>query len=307
MLAWISAVAFADPLVAVVVIDQAAREEGYALELEDLVVEDALPIDVAEGEHVRIVDPDGRRHPLDVAPGEAWEVSGPRGEAWMSRLGEEVRTDVLVVRGDADAIVSLARALDADVRREDGRVYLVADGILFAAPWAQADGLDRVDEVGFVRRDAAVDPGAARRAPRRIPAAPVAIGVVAPPAVASRPSHRFGSDGGSPMMGLERALLAADAAPTRPVAPVAPTGRPAALDARPYLGSWLCADGSVLFLSSGGFAAAGVRGTWFVSSPGVVRLFVHGMPWGRAAFLGDRPYCRVVWEDGTGAPDAHAQ
>jgi hypothetical protein len=291
MLVWLSAVAFADPLVAVVVIDQAAREEGYALELEDLVVEDALPIDVAVGEHVRIVDPDGRRHELDVAPGEAWQISGPRGEAWMAKIGEEIRTDLLYVRGEPRAVKALARALHAEVREEDGRTLLLGADILFAAPWVSPEGLDRLDEVSLVE----VSGRAARSdapAPRRLSAPVVApVGVAAPGRAAGRESPRV--DAAAPHDTLPTAATPSDAVASLAVAPT----RPALLDGRPYQGLRLCGDGTVLHLWPGGFTAAGVRGTWVVSAPGVVRLFVQGMPWGRAAFIGDTPYCQVVWRD----------
>lgn len=64
------AVANAQPLVAIVVVDQEARESGYTLQLDGWLVEDALPVDVAEGELISLVDPDGRIEPLDLVPGE---------------------------------------------------------------------------------------------------------------------------------------------------------------------------------------------------------------------------------------------
>ena len=108
-------VALSDPLVAVVVVDQEARESGYALEIDGWLVDDALPVDVAEGEALQLVAPDGHTEPLDLAPGEAWEVTGPKGEAWMSLLDDEIRTDLIAVKGDARAIDALAKSLDADL------------------------------------------------------------------------------------------------------------------------------------------------------------------------------------------------
>jgi hypothetical protein len=306
MFTWMTAVASADPLVAVVVIDQEARDQGYAVELEDLVLDDALPIDVAEGEQVRIVDPDGGRHPLDVAPGEAWEVVGPDGEAWMSKLGEDVRTDVLVVRGDEAAIRALASELGARIRVEDGRTLLVGHDVLFAAPWVRSAAVDRVEEVGFVR----VHPETAREddlpttgrpsAPRRMvaSAAPTAR-TVAPPSVVST------------------AVVAAAATPKAPAPTVAstvsgsagreevvgeevvsqvPAAASASLDPGPYVGMYFCGDGTPIALDGAGhFASPHGSGEWFVSAPGVVRLQVNGAPLGRVAIEPDRHYCHAVW------------
>ena len=90
-----------EALVAVVVVDQEARESGYALALDGFLIDDALPVDVVEGDELVLVDPAGRTEPLDVAMGEAWEITGSDGEAWMSTLEEEVRTDVIAVRAPA--------------------------------------------------------------------------------------------------------------------------------------------------------------------------------------------------------------
>lgn len=293
---WMTAAALAaDPLVAVVVIDQAAREEGFALELEDLILEDALPVDVAPGEHVRIVDPDGARHELDVAPGEAWEITGPDAEAWMSRIGEDVRSDVLVVKGDPIAVRALATALKAEVVREDGQTLLVRDGILFAAPWVVADDLDLIDEVSLRRAHTArpaVDRTPTRRPLAAAPARPLAV-VSATPAAPIVP------------------VLSAVPSATTPVAKAKPATSVAALAERsgrratavtlarePYFGAWLCGDGRVAFLAGNQFSAAGVEGTWVVSAPHVIRLYVGGQSWGRIAFSdAATPSCVAVWKD----------
>jgi hypothetical protein len=296
MLAWIS-VAFADPLVAVVVIDEAAREQGYALELEDLVVDDALPIDVAVGEHVQIVDPDGQRFELDVEPGEAWEVTGPQAEAWMNRIGEDVRSDVLVVRGAPDAIRSLADALDAEVRHENGQTLLIHEGILFAAPWAKMTGLDRIDEVSLVRAPTAIGGPVRRVTLHRAPA--VVRPRVAVPRTPSVPKAPITPKVAPPVPALPAPVVTIDVAPaptedSTPV-PKATPARRDPLDPSRYFGAWLCSDGNVAILSAGGFAAAGVQGSWRVSAPGVVRLEVEGALFGRVAFGGEGDYCRAVW------------
>ncbi|MFT5459567.1 MAG: hypothetical protein ACI9K2_006082, partial [Myxococcota bacterium] len=137
MLFLLAVVAQAQPRVAVVVVDEGARQEGYTLQLDDWVADDALPVDVAEGETVVLVSPDGSLDPLDVAPGEVWEITGQSGEAWMSLLDEEVRADVILVRGPVSAIRALARSLDAEIVVDDGKVWLSGPDILLAAPWVE--------------------------------------------------------------------------------------------------------------------------------------------------------------------------
>lgn len=295
--------AAAAPLVAVVVVDQEARDEGYAIALEDLVVGDALPVDVAEGEHVAVVAPDGERHPLDVAPGEAWEISGAAGEAWMSRLGEEVRTDVIVVRGEEQAIRALADALGAEVRGDGDRTWLVGEDILFDAPWVDPEGIGELREVKLVRVD---EPIPADR-PSRL-AAPIA----APVAVAAPTAAPVAAPSGTPLDAVAttlptRAKVACPdrkappppppAAPPEPAAPSEPAGTQSPeLDPMPYARMYLCGDGTPILLDPGGsFVHAEVAGEWYVSAPGVVHLLVGGGLWGRAAIEADRHYCRAVW------------
>lgn len=294
MFALLVSSAFADPLVAVVVVDQEARDEGYALELEDLVVEDALPVDVAAGESVRIVDPDGGRHPLDVAPGEAWVVSGPRGEAWMSRLGDEVRTDVLLVRGEEAAVRGMAAALHAEVRPSEDGYWLTRRDILFDAPWVEADGLSRLDEVAFVRVDAEEPPAVARPVAPAAAALPAAsaLAVTRPTAAAAVPSPASSAPTSSaPTAAPVEAAVAVAEAPPAPVERKLPV-----LDPDPYIGSYLCGDGSPLVLGwTGSFAAPSGSGDWYVSAPGVVRLVARNGAVERAAIEIDRHYCRAVW------------
>jgi hypothetical protein len=291
MLALLASSALADPLVAVVVVDQEARDQGYALELEDLVVEDALPVDVADGEHVRIVDPDGGRHEIDVAPGEAWEVTGARGEAWMSRIGQDVRSDVLLVRGDEDAVRALAGALRADVRPGDGGLLLVRPGLLFDAPWASAPGLDRVDEVRFVRVDEA------RPAVRAVVAPVSATIATAPESPPVPPPTPTAEAAVAPVAAISKPEAPEDVVPTESPAEASPEDRLAvALDPGPYVGTYFCGDGNPLILAgSGFFAAPQGKGEWYVSAPGVVHLVIDGQPWGRAAIEADRHYCHAVW------------
>lgn len=176
------AVAHADPVVAIVVMDEEAREQGYALELDGWLVEDALPIDVVEGETVHLVDADGQAEPLDVAAGEAWAISGEKGEAWMSVIGEDVRSDLVAVVGEAEAVVDLATDLGVDVFREGNRYYLKGDDVLFAVPWTEARMAATIREVGLVGTDEVLEnereasppvrPPGVHDGPRYVPARP---------------------------------------------------------------------------------------------------------------------------------------
>lgn len=304
LLHWLVSVSVARPLVAVVVVDQEAREQGYALELEDLVVDDALPLEVAEGEQLAVLTPSGERQELDVAAGDAWEVTGRHGDVWMSRIGEEIRTDVLVVRGEAEAVEALARALDAEVRREDGQWLLVREDILYDAPWVDASEL-ALDEVRFARVSpetrpspvaltpvaatavAAGTPALAPAPDRRAPVAPAAVAPASEPEPAV-PDAPVAADADVPAPASEPEALVAEALVDRPGS--------RSFDTAPYVGMYLCGDGTGLALDAyGGFASGQARGDWYVSSPGVVRLVVDGEVWSRAAVETDRRYCRAVW------------
>jgi hypothetical protein len=277
----------AAPLVAVVVVDRAARDEGYALALEDVLVDDALPIEVGAGELVQIVDPDGGRHDLDVAAGEAWEVSGARGEAFMSRIGEDIRSDVVRIDGDRAAVRAIAAELGAEVLEAGGQTWLVRSDLLFDVPWVESD---RIDEIALVRADAvlptrptrATRPGRPAPPPSTRAVPPVVDAVVATP-VAPAPS-----------------AAPAAAAPVTSVPPVAPGAPPVrqrqGLDPEPYLGLYLCGNTTLYLAGGGAFAGAGRVGTWDVSAPGVVHLFADGGAVARAAIEVDRHFCRAIWE-----------
>lgn len=307
MIAWLASVALADPLVAVVVVDEAAREEGYALQLEDLVLYEALPVAVGEGEEVRIVDPSGVRHALDVAPGEAWEITGPKGEAWMSRIGEEVRTDVLLVRGDDDAVGTLAEALGAEVVVEGEQTWLVGTDILFEAPWVGSEGLEKLAEVGLVRAEPVETPAEPRGSvpPPRPVVVRQAVRAVAPAPVEAPPVAAPVAAAPVAQAPVPVAAAVAVRAPERraarvveePAAPAPePADRTAVLDPEAYVGLYLCGDGTGLLLDpSGVFLHPHGSGEWYVSAPGVVRMLVDGATWKRAAIETDRRYCRAVW------------
>lgn len=293
--------AFADPRVAIVVVDEEARDHGFRLALEGTVVDDALPVDVEDGEHVHVVDPDGARHELDVAPGEAWEVAGPKGEAWMAQIGADVRSDVVLVRGDAAVIAALAEELGADLHTVGADHWLVRDEVLFDVPWAETEGLERLKGVGLVRADAEVPPAPTSDLPTlrttlprpAVRAAPVAV--VAPAAVVAVQPPAAPAPVTPPKVAEEprsEASVVAEDGGREPAAEV----RRVEMDPARYVGLYLCGDETVLRLSPGGsFAGGGKSGQWYVSSPGVVRLTRGGADVGRAAIEVDRHFCRDVW------------
>lgn len=289
--------AHASPHVAVVVIDEQARDEGYALQVDDWLVEDVLPVEVAEGERVHLVDADGHRERLDLEVGEAWEVTGAKGEAWMSVLEEEVRTDLIRVKGSPQTIEALAKSLDAKVVVDGDATYLSAERILFEVRWVEEEVARDVREIGLVRveveevevsGDSAVAThlGGLLKAAAKGPLdVKQPVGVAVP--IASVPV--------SPEAGmfevLEPTVVAVVSA--LPVLDIPLAGE----NARPrYAGTLLCRS-SVLWLHPAGmYAVGGVEGTWSVTAPGVVRLYLDdGTLWARAAIDPDTRRCRDVW------------
>ena len=298
------AVAHADPVVAIVVVDEEAREQGFALQLDGWMVEDALPIDVVEGETVHLVDEDGHTELLDVVAGEAWEITGGKGEAWMSVIGEDVRSDLVAIVGEAEAVVDLATDLGVEVFREGNRYYLKGEGVLFDVPWTEARLASTIREVGLVGTDevlenerdagAVVRPSGTHAGPRYVPARP-------------RPTSRTRTAGPTvlPRPLAEVAPLASTPAPDAP-APQAEEPEPevprldpttqVTLDPEAYAGQYRCRNEMMWLHPAGVFAFRGVTGSWMVSAPGVVRLFDHeGRLVAKAAIEPDRNFCREAW------------
>lgn len=308
LLAVLASSALADPLVAIVIVDEEARDRGYGLVLEDVVVDDALPVDVAEGEHVQIVDPGGQRFELDVAPGEAWQVAGPKGEAWMSRIGADVRSDVIRVRGDGDVVRALAEELGAELHTVDGDFWLVRDEVLFDLPWSETEGLERLRGVRLVGASEPLPtdapppprPASAARPLAHAPAVrPSAVAVAAPAVAAAPVAARRAEElprAAPPAAPDPFADPPATVAPAEvPPAEVAPEVR-ATLDPADYVGLYLCGDDTVLNLAPGGrFAGRGVTGDWYVAAPGVVRMQRAGADVLRASIEVERHFCRAVW------------
>jgi hypothetical protein len=211
----------------------------------------------------------------------------------MSKIGEEVRTDVIEVRGSADAVAELADALGAEVKARGDRVWLVRDDILFDAPWVGDEERASVDEVRFVpvEPEVQVQTAPSAVAPRPVvrALAPTRAGVAV--SLESALSAPAPADGPAPASISD--ILAAVEAPPAPVA-VAPT-TPVELDPLAYVGLYLCGDGTMLLLSSGGhFSHSRAVGEWKVSAPGVVRLEVGGKLWGRAGIDVAERHCRAV-------------
>lgn len=311
--------AHAQPLVAVVVVDEEARESGYALELGGWLVEDALPVDVVAGDVVRLVGPDGVAERLDVAAGEAWEIAGASGEAWMSALEEDVRTDLIAVKGSEAALAALATTLGAERFERDGVTYLAGRDVLLDAPWVDDPVAQRVREIRYVRVD---ELGAAPTADRtaslrtafregavRRPA-PLAPGPVGPaaetePAPPSAPVA-------APVASTTAAPATAASSPVAASAPVAAepeSPAPSAVDplaGRPevetlreaYAGMFLCRDNPLYLHPAGVYFIGAHQGTWHVGAPGVVRLLgPDGALWYRAAIDPDRGHCRELWTE----------
>jgi len=300
------ALAQAEPVVAIVVVDEAAREQGYALQLDGWMVEDALPIDVVEGETVHLVDAEGRKELLDVAAGEAWEVSGDAGDAWMSVLGEDVRTDLVAIVGDPESVVDLATDLGVDVFREGQRYYLKGDDVLFAVPWTKARLASTIREVGLVGTDEVLEnetraspplrPTGAHDLPRFVPPRPPARTARTGPPIIPRPLAEV-----APLAARD-GRPSAEAPPRHQDLPqAAPTVR---LDAEPnvsldpeaYAGQYRCRNELMWLHPAGVFSFRGTTGTWLVSAPGVVRMYDHeGKLLARAAVEPERGFCREAW------------
>ncbi len=299
--------ASADPLVAVVVVDQEAREEGYVLEIDGWLIEDALPIDVAEGESLELIDPSGHVEPLDVRPGEAWEVTGPRGEAWMSLLDDEIRTDLIAVKGSVESVDALAEALDADILLAEGTVYLKARDVLLDAAWVEDELALQIDQVELVRVRKADKgdedgklPSAARPRPARRTASIAASTWTRPVAAPVSVAEPVNAPVETEVSGGSAAAGAPDTS-AEPVAP-APEVDEAVEPARAvgeaaylaYAGDYQCRN-ETLWLNAGGtWVFRGVSGTWRMVSPGVVRMESWaGELWWRAGI--QEGHCRDVW------------
>ncbi len=298
--------AHAQPLVAVVVVDEEAREHGYVLELDGWLVDDALPIDVVEGDVVQLVGPDGAAHPLDVAAGEAWEITGPQGEAWMSALQEDVRTDLIAVRGDRASVDALATTLGAEVLVRDGVTYLSGRDVLLDAPWVDDPVAQRVREVRLVRVDeasVAKQPVRSRAALARPASHRGVVGTKPAPVAAPAPVLETVAP-----VKAAAPSVAEVAAPTPPVDEVPP--RPSAEssiasdlsrvehDRERYAGLYLCRGTPLLLHPAGVYLLGEHQGSWHVGAPGVVRLQgPEGELWYRAAVEPDRAFCRELWAE----------
>jgi hypothetical protein len=151
-----------------VVLDPAARAAGLLVDTGDGAGprSSSLPIPVSASEGATLIG-DDLRAPLVVAPGETVEVTDARG----TLVRGAARSDRLVVSGDRAQTEVLAQMLGAEVvTRDDGRLELVGDNVLFAAAlYGDVAGIDAVSVLlaGAARRsEAAWVLGAPEEAPQ---------------------------------------------------------------------------------------------------------------------------------------------
>jgi hypothetical protein len=121
-----------------VVVDEAARNAGYGIEIDGVARERVLPLSLYEAEVGTIVGPDSLR---DVPDASFVVVSGPNGDVTAFEAGE-VRPDLLFVRGDAAAVEALALALGADLESEESGFLLLSPAI-----WEDASIADAVEGI----------------------------------------------------------------------------------------------------------------------------------------------------------------
>ncbi|MCB9695082.1 MAG: hypothetical protein H6736_25030 [Alphaproteobacteria bacterium] len=285
-----SLAAFAAPeATAVVLVQREARDEGFALELDGWIADDALP-HVIEGSVV-LLGPDGRE-PLDVRPGEVWTVEGASGTPWMARLHEEVDPDRLILRGDLAALREIAVLLDARITvQADESALIERPGVLLDVGWLADEEEGRaVEDVELVRGRPTREEAVLRA---HLPAAR--------PSQADR-ERRFADALLARLSRADEASHAAAAALSTPevTAPPTPSTVPddEALEAarRRYAGRHLCGETFVVLHPSGAFAGAGYRGTWTPVQDGLIRVSSGDL---ERAFLvtfhpGTRS-CRAVW------------
>jgi len=301
---WISA-AVASPVV-VVIVDEEARMAGYALEVEDEVLDTPLPVTLHDDEPVHLLGPRGLRERMDLSDGEAWEIQGSSGELWMSLLEEDVRIDLIEVRADSVTVAELARAIDGDVIEEGGRTFVYGPEALYGVARLRGQLAAEVDQVSLVFEDDLADPPSdesiersrvtSRAVVRAVPSAAQSArqtpSMVVLPTSVARPTALRDVGGLFDHATPTGELMAV------PMAEVSTKPNTAALDTEAYAGVHLC-RGQLLTLSpSGYYAFGGATGPWRVSAPGVVRLLSPDGAelWWRAAFGLEHRQCVEVWD-----------
>jgi hypothetical protein len=121
-----------------VLLDEAARNAGLAVEHGGEPEAYVRPAAIREGNPAHLVDADGRAEPLDVAPGEVVLVRGARGHVDRWPLGT-ARPDVLVALAtDEQGAVELGEAIDADVLMRDESTF----ELVGPAVWENASELE---------------------------------------------------------------------------------------------------------------------------------------------------------------------
>lgn len=121
-----------------VVVDEAARNAGYGIEIDGTLHERVLPLSVYDVEVGTVVGPGSMRNVPDAS---FVVVSGPNGDIAAFEVSE-VRPDLLFVRGDAASVEALALVVGADVESEEGGYTLLSPSI-----WEQASVTEAIEGI----------------------------------------------------------------------------------------------------------------------------------------------------------------
>lgn len=163
---------------ALLLLDQEAREAGFVV-VGESVQSQALPIAVSVDEPVTLAGPEGAQQ-IEVSPGEILLVRGAGGAIERRVVGEDVDPDRLVLAAPAEIVAEVADGLGAEVQeRDDGRVVIVAPGVLSAS--AGAPVLSEILEASVVELTTPAVRGATRSIARpSVRRAPTPVAPVAP-------------------------------------------------------------------------------------------------------------------------------
>jgi hypothetical protein len=121
-----------------VVVDEAARNAGYGIEIDGTLHERVLPLSVYDVEVGTVVGPRSMRNVPDAS---FVVVSGPNGDIAAFEVSE-VRPDLLFVRGHAASVEALALRVGADVESEEVGYTLLSPSI-----WEQVSVTDAIEGI----------------------------------------------------------------------------------------------------------------------------------------------------------------
>lgn len=139
-----------------VLLDGEARAAGYAVKAGDEVVQKVLPLEVADGDDVKLR---GRHHTsaLELEPGELAFVHGPNATVDRLVLGDDIDADALRLEGSETAARALAEVLGARVEGEGSEWVLRGAELLVSAASVDeselAEGLSSSKPVERTARD----------------------------------------------------------------------------------------------------------------------------------------------------------